>query len=233
MSTSNALGTSIRIVPLSPNDQARNDANAGPTRTSLFERGLPAGRSNWSRTVACCAEEQPGPEQDGDQAVAVAVRDVDPDRIAVLRRAHVACLGLDADVHAVVVVAGRRAADGRVGLLVGRGDVDDGPDDALVGDDDVAGRGPEAEVTRRERRGRVDRGQERAERRRGDGRGGRRHDRDAGREHEPQHARDEHGPGRCAAHRSMVPQGQVGTWQAGAMVAQVVRDVRCMAGSSA
>ena len=156
-------------------------------------------------------EEQPGPEQDGDQAVAVAVRDVDADRVAVLRRAHVPGLGLHAHVHAVVVVAGRRAADRRVGLLVGGGHVHDRPDDALVRDDDVAGRRAEAEVARREGRGRVDRGQPRPERRRGDRGGGRRHDRDAGGEREPQHARDEHGPGRCAAHRSMVPQGQVGT----------------------
>ena len=54
VSLSNVLGMTIRTDPLSPNAQATNVAKAGPTRTSLFDRGGPPGRSNVTWTFALC-----------------------------------------------------------------------------------------------------------------------------------------------------------------------------------
>ena len=52
VSASKPAGTTIRTEPDSPNAQAANVAKAGPTRTSLFDRGAPPGRSNVTRTFA-------------------------------------------------------------------------------------------------------------------------------------------------------------------------------------
>ena len=53
-STEKAAGTCIRTDPRSPKAQAMNVAKAGSTRTSLAERGAPAGSTNERPMCAAC-----------------------------------------------------------------------------------------------------------------------------------------------------------------------------------